>query len=64
MLFYPQQFDAVKAAKLAEQFNGRVMITLSGIPYIALRAGGQKLSQTVKDCRSLLLKYKELGQNA
>lgn len=64
VLFYPQQFDAVKAAKLAAQFNGRVMITLSGIPYIALRAGGQKLSQTVKDCRSLLLKYKELGQNA
>jgi transcription-repair coupling factor (superfamily II helicase) len=57
VLFYPETPSAIKMTRLAAQYSGKVMVTLSGAPYFSLRTAGNSPSKTAKECVLLLEKY-------
>ncbi|MBQ8912049.1 MAG: DEAD/DEAH box helicase, partial [Clostridia bacterium] len=57
VLFYPETPSALRMTKLAAHFSGRVMVTLSGVPYFLLRTATASPSKMAKECVALLEKY-------
>ncbi len=60
ILFYPEKFDAVKMSKMAAVYNGKLLITLSGIPYATLKSKEQKGNKFVKEAIGFLEQYLEI----
>ena len=57
VLFYPEKFNAPVAARLAASFNGKLLISFGGTPYMSLRTGSAKPQQVLRDCVALLDGY-------
>ncbi|MBQ8399675.1 MAG: transcription-repair coupling factor, partial [Clostridia bacterium] len=57
ILFYPEKPSAFKMTKLACEYNGKVMVTLSGEQYFSLRTPSSASYKSVKMCVELLEKY-------
>ncbi|MBQ9469193.1 MAG: transcription-repair coupling factor [Clostridia bacterium] len=59
MLIYPQTCDAARMARLASEYNGKLLISFGSSPYMALRTGKMKFSAAVSTACGILEKYKE-----
>ncbi len=57
VLFYPEKFSVKIASALAAQNNGKLMVTMTNVPYLSLRTGNVTPAQMIKACLKLLQEY-------